>query len=158
MKKLLALATSVLALNASAVTISITHHDANQLTFNISNTDVLGYDRITQEAGDRPHVTLADVSVFARPGHVVDISIYWRMGPLGALEISDSFTSMPLLPAPVPEFEGDSFELIAPNTYEYTYIRPGGPIDLYYVPDGGSALGLFGCALLGIWGGKRVLA
>jgi hypothetical protein len=151
MKTNIALAIAACTLTSQAVNINVTHHDANQLTFNIANTGVPGYDQLTQSSGNIPYVTYADITAFARQGHVVEISVVWTAP---GLNLNNSFTSIPLVNRPL-GYDSETPTRIAPNTWEYTYVRPGGPIDLNYVPDNGSVLAGLGVALLGLWRLKR---
>lgn len=151
MKTKLALAITALALNAQAVTINISHHDYNKLVFDIRNTDVLGGDRVTQVTGNIPYVTYADVSAFAMPGRVVAISVNWQAGNLN---VTDSFASAPFR-LTFPDFEGSSYQLLEPHVWQWTYTRPGAPIDTSVIPDNGSVLAALGAALLGVWRLKR---
>lgn len=149
MNKTLAIITSAIALthNAEAVIIDITHHDFDRVSFTLTDIDTQGYTSHRDVYEEPPMESIFGISANSRSDGIVQVSINWvhPTHPVGdTFRIGNGVV-------PTTDFHGDSYRQLGRRTWEWTYARP--PV----VPDTGSALGLFGCALLGIWGGKRVL-
>lgn len=150
MNKTLAIITSAIALtlNAQAVTIDITRHDMLHLVFTVSDVSTQGYTPLREEWQYGDLTWIAGISANSASDDVTYVALNW-VTPWFQWEDSLHIGSLTDV---VTGFSGDGYRLLGPGVHEFTYHAPAG------IPDGGSALGLFGCALLGIWGGKRVLA